>query len=282
MERVIVIGSTVTCTDGKGGTVSHIVIDPQSKRLGYIEVHRGLIFTHDHCVPAGDIQAASLQEVTLKISTQELEALPALEAKNPATGFYQRSVPESYVSLAKEAITNPDGNVIGHFHGVSIGPSYQVMSIVLGEDENARIPIDDFTELSETGLSVKREASLAHRSRTTGQSPEQLAADMDRRSASDTAGTDETAAGMTGPSGLRTEAPNRSEVHQAQLSPTAQKVLSFLQTHPGDVFTPDDICEQADCSTPQARVALEALVTAGIVQKQYAAGGVEHYIYHPR
>lgn len=280
MERVIVIGSAVTCTDGKGGTVSHIVLDPQSKHLGYIEVHRGLIFTHDHCVPAGDIQAASPQEVKLKISTQELEALPALEAKNPATGFYQRSVPDSYVSLAKEAIENPDGNVIGHFHGVSVGPDYRVEAIVLGEDQTARIAIDDFTELSETGLSVKREASLAHRSRTTGQSPEQLAADMGRSGSLDTPATNQTT--VAGPSAPRSAAPSRAGVQQGQLSPTAQKVLSFLQTHPGDVFTPDDICEQADCSTPQARVALEALVTEGIVLKQYAAGGVEHYIYRPR
>ncbi len=52
-----------------------------------------------------------------------------------------------------------------------------------------------------------------------------------------------------------------------QLSPTAQKVLQILQQNPGVPYTADDICEQADCSTGQAQIALDAIARAGLAER---------------
>jgi predicted ArsR family transcriptional regulator len=64
----------------------------------------------------------------------------------------------------------------------------------------------------------------------------------------------------------------------AQLSPTAQKVLALLQQHRGTPYAADDVCELADCSTGQAQLTLEALANAGQVERQEQAGGRTTYV----
>ena len=64
----------------------------------------------------------------------------------------------------------------------------------------------------------------------------------------------------------------------AQLSPTAQKVLDILQQNQGVPYSASDVCEVADCSTGQAQVALDALAEAGLIERQQSAGGTMTYV----
>ncbi len=63
-----------------------------------------------------------------------------------------------------------------------------------------------------------------------------------------------------------------------QLSPTAQKVLAILQQPRGTPYAANDVCEVADCSTGQANIALEALASAGLVERQRSASGAITYV----
>jgi hypothetical protein len=76
VQQTIVLGSAVRCPDGKGGSISQIVLNPKTNALEYVIVHRGIFGGHDHCVPAGHIHDASVEGVTLMINTDELKALP--------------------------------------------------------------------------------------------------------------------------------------------------------------------------------------------------------------
>ncbi len=64
----------------------------------------------------------------------------------------------------------------------------------------------------------------------------------------------------------------------AQLSPTAQKVLDLLRQNKGVPYGASDVCEVADCSTGQAQVALDVLATAGLIERQESAGGAVTYV----
>ena len=64
----------------------------------------------------------------------------------------------------------------------------------------------------------------------------------------------------------------------AQLGPTAQKVLALLQQNRGTPYAADDICELADCSTGQAQTALESLANAGQIERQQSASGRVTYV----
>ena len=64
----------------------------------------------------------------------------------------------------------------------------------------------------------------------------------------------------------------------AQLSPTAQKVLDLLQQNRGLPYGANDVCEVADCSTGQARVALDALADAGLIERQDSSVGTVTYV----
>jgi Fe2+ or Zn2+ uptake regulation protein len=64
----------------------------------------------------------------------------------------------------------------------------------------------------------------------------------------------------------------------AQLSPTAQKVLDVLQQNKGVPYGANDVCEVADCSTGQAQVALDGLADAGLIERQESALGTVTYV----
>jgi len=65
---------------------------------------------------------------------------------------------------------------------------------------------------------------------------------------------------------------------ETQLGPTAQKVLELLRKNRGTPHSADDVCEVADCSTPQARIALESLANAGLVEREQRASGTVTYV----
>ncbi len=67
-----------------------------------------------------------------------------------------------------------------------------------------------------------------------------------------------------------------------QYSPTVNQILAFMQQHPGDYFTPEDVCEQTDCSTAQARIALETLANDGVIAKEPGTSGHDEYVYRQR
>ncbi len=65
---------------------------------------------------------------------------------------------------------------------------------------------------------------------------------------------------------------------ETQLGPTAQKVLAVLRANRGTPYTADDVCEMVDCSTAQARTALDTLAHAGLVEREEHVGGGVTYV----
>jgi uncharacterized protein YrrD len=156
MQLTIMLGSSVSCTDGKGGNVSHLVLNPNTNHLEYLVVHRGLLGGHDHCVPAGHIEQANADTIMLTLSTEELKEMPELEFTVPGQSFRQRSIPEACAALSKATpIKDIDGNLLGHFHGVVIGPEHQVERILLADKDDPGIPISQLADCSEAELTVR-------------------------------------------------------------------------------------------------------------------------------
>jgi hypothetical protein len=156
MSQTIVLGSAARCTDGKGGSISQIVVNPKTNVLEYVIVHRGIFGGHDHCVPAGDIRDASVEGVTLTINTGGLKALPELEVKAPSPGPLQRSIPDYCVVLSKNTpVREADGKLLGQFHGVIVGAEHQVERILLQGKGSANILASQLITCSEDGLTVR-------------------------------------------------------------------------------------------------------------------------------
>ncbi len=71
------IGVRVRTVDGEEiGKVERVIINPDSKEVDALVVHRGLILTRDVVVPLSLIQEAERDEVTLRIGSAQLAALP--------------------------------------------------------------------------------------------------------------------------------------------------------------------------------------------------------------
>jgi len=150
------LGSAVQCSDGATGSISRIVLNPDTNQLEYVVVHRGLFGGHDHCVPAGDIQEATEDTVTLRRTTAELKAMPELEVRVPGLGTPQRSIPENCAALDKTTpINDESGTSLGRFHGVVVDANRQVQRILLAGSSNTDIPIGQVVGCSEVGLIVR-------------------------------------------------------------------------------------------------------------------------------
>jgi hypothetical protein len=156
MQQTIVLGSAARCTDGKGGSISQIVLNPKTNALEYVIVHRGIIGGHDHCVVAGHIQDASVEGVTLLIRTDELKALPELELKLPGAGPRQRSIPDYCAALSKNTpVREADGKLLGRFHGVIVGTERQVERILVEGKGTAIRLASQLIMCGEDGLTVR-------------------------------------------------------------------------------------------------------------------------------
>jgi len=66
----------VSATDEKLGKVDRVVIDPKTKEVTHIVVHKGLFFTEDKVVPISLVGAATEDRVTLRQDAGDLHALP--------------------------------------------------------------------------------------------------------------------------------------------------------------------------------------------------------------
>lgn len=159
MQRMIVLGSNVQCSDGKGGTLKGVVIDPNVGRLDYVIVHRGLLGGRDHCVPAGDISAAGREGMKLTISVAALKELPDVESRLPGQTYTQRSVPDHDVVIKKAIpMRGNDGKEYGTFHGVIVDRDFQIEGAI-AQRENA--PTFLVSKWDEDRLIVQPGAPLA-------------------------------------------------------------------------------------------------------------------------
>ena len=158
MEQVMMLGSSVQCRDGKGGTLKEIVVDPRADppRVDYVVVHRGFLRGHDHCVPAGNIQDLSADGVTIALSTDELQSLSDVEATMPGESYSHRCVPEHCLVLdTGTRIVDTAGSSIGQLQGVVIGPDRAVTRILLAKADAAGVPAAAVTEWRERALTVQ-------------------------------------------------------------------------------------------------------------------------------
>jgi hypothetical protein len=156
MQQTIVLGSAARCTDGKGGSISQIVLNPKTNALEYVIVHRGIFGGHDHCVAAGHIHDASVDGVTLTIRTDELKALPDLEVKAPGAGPRQRSIPDYCAALSKNTpVREADGKLLGHFHGVIVDSDRLVERVLVEGKGAAKLLTSQLITCSEDGLTVR-------------------------------------------------------------------------------------------------------------------------------
>jgi YHS domain-containing protein len=140
--------------------VSGVVLDPSAARLDYLVVHRGFLGGQDQCVPATSLQTADAGGVSLRISLDELKAMPALEVKAPGQGYSQRSFPESCFLLGKGTpITDEAGRQLGHFYGVVVDPEHRLEQVLLDHADHPGIPADAITACSESGIQVRESVS---------------------------------------------------------------------------------------------------------------------------
>ncbi|MCL4258405.1 MAG: PRC-barrel domain-containing protein [Anaerolineales bacterium] len=70
------IGATIRCRDGAAGRLKYVVLDPEDNQVTHLIVERGTLLHRDIVVPVDWVERTSEDEIVLKATVAELEALP--------------------------------------------------------------------------------------------------------------------------------------------------------------------------------------------------------------
>ena len=73
-------GANVSTYDGKNvGNVDRVVLNPKTKEVTHIVVHKGFLFNEDKLVPLSIVSSATEDKVTLRPDAVDLDKLPPFE-----------------------------------------------------------------------------------------------------------------------------------------------------------------------------------------------------------
>jgi hypothetical protein len=74
-QRILPLGARVQCTDGHGGSVTRLIVEPQARRLTHIVVQDRTVPAIEHLVPVAWIVGTTHDDVTLGCTRDTLAAL---------------------------------------------------------------------------------------------------------------------------------------------------------------------------------------------------------------
>jgi hypothetical protein len=74
-QRIIPVGASVQCTDGQGGSVTRLIVDPPARRLTHIVVQDRTVPAVEHLVPVAWIAGATHDSVSLDCTQGALAAI---------------------------------------------------------------------------------------------------------------------------------------------------------------------------------------------------------------
>src|SRR5690349_8052743 len=74
-QCIIPIGATVQCSDGYGGSVTRLIVDPLARQLTHIVVQDHTVPAVEHLVPLARVVSTTHDRVTLDCTRNTLTAL---------------------------------------------------------------------------------------------------------------------------------------------------------------------------------------------------------------
>lgn len=101
------IGSAVECTDGPGGHIERIVMEPESERITHLVVRLGWFAPRDVVVPIASVTRVDDQAVFLSVSKAELERLPGFLEKHFVSPARNWNPPPNYPRQTVLWLTTP-------------------------------------------------------------------------------------------------------------------------------------------------------------------------------
>jgi uncharacterized membrane protein len=75
IQRIMPLGAQVQCTDGYGGSVTHLIVEPLARRLTHIVVQDYTVPAVEHLVPIGRVATTTHERVRLDCTREILAAL---------------------------------------------------------------------------------------------------------------------------------------------------------------------------------------------------------------
>jgi uncharacterized membrane protein len=105
----IAIGSKVICTNGSGGTLTSLIVDPATQNLTHIAVvEESLIHGEDHLVPISLVTRTTRDEVYLSCTTEEISQMEPFTR----THYLEQTYGEDGYAFSMPYMTTFDGMAV--------------------------------------------------------------------------------------------------------------------------------------------------------------------------
>ncbi|MCL5256645.1 MAG: PRC-barrel domain-containing protein [Chloroflexi bacterium] len=101
------VGSEVECTDGQGGHLERIVMDPESERITHLVIRLGWFAPRDVVVPLDKVTKVDERTVYLSISKAELEGMPGFLEEHFVSPSRDWNPPPNYPRQTVLWLTTP-------------------------------------------------------------------------------------------------------------------------------------------------------------------------------
>lgn len=194
-KKQLTLGAAVNCLDGRAGTLSRIITDPESRRPTYLVVKRGRLRSREIVVPVSLAAEVTPEAVKLDITRKTLDGLPDYEVTvrkgryekpmpipdprrpiaihtPPSNRGYmllqQRNVPERSVEVKQSmAVRDCEGRALGKVAGIIAGASKRQGKYVIFRRTRSRwlrlIPADLVEDVTLEGVRLRIDYDLAEK-----------------------------------------------------------------------------------------------------------------------
>jgi hypothetical protein len=194
-KKQLTLGAPVNCLDGKAGTLSKIITDPDSRRPTYLVVKRGRPRSREIVVPVSLVVEVTPAAVELDITRKALadfpdyevtvqkgkyqKPMPVPDPRRPITiytpptnsGYMvlrQRNVPEQSVEVKRGmAVRDCEGHQVGKVEGIIVGVSKRRGKYVVFRRTRSRslrlIPAELVEDVSLEGVQLRVDCDFAEK-----------------------------------------------------------------------------------------------------------------------
>ena len=140
MQHAIMLGSTVSCADGKASIIDGLIVNPNRSHLDYIVLRAAKDGGREYFVPGGQLQRASARELHLPFDWSGLEELPHPDRPGKE-GTVLSNLSDLIVARNATIVRDAAGERLGVFHGVIVDSNLEVQAVLLANAPDRAIPI---------------------------------------------------------------------------------------------------------------------------------------------
>src|SRR5579859_1583600 len=142
MHKQLLLHDDILCQDGPCGKLEQILINANIASVEYL-VLQDPVSGLRSVVPRRYLILSDEPAVRLELDRAELAELPRHDFNAEGNSTLSQNISDLVVANNDTAVHDPSGATLGHFAGIEVNDSYQVIQLIINSPDGDRLPIAD-------------------------------------------------------------------------------------------------------------------------------------------